>query len=166
MLEKWQDDKFEVDDLMEIGGYKSRFISEDDLLFNLHFEHVPLNTSYHYIYTEETPRFMYDSEYAFYTMTSYLYRGDSAPTSDPFATIRPVINLNKCVLEDGCKEVEETINTCQDDSIIESKVVDVDKTSKNISIIIYITSGLLILSGIIFVVNNYYFSKKEKNKKI
>lgn len=162
LLEKWQDDKFEVDDLMEIGGYKSRFISEDDLLFNLHFEHVPLNTSYHYIYTEETPRFMYDSEYAFYTMTSYLYRGDSAPTSDPFATIRPVINLNKCVLEDGCKEVEETINTCQDDSIIESKVVDVDKTSKNISIIIYITSGLLILSGIIFVVNNYYFSKKEK----
>ena len=90
------------------------------MLFNLGYNLVNEVTTFCYLYTSDTPSFMYDVDYEYVVNSNTLTTGmllrlsrlDKICTPTAEYAIRPVVNLNKCVLEDGCREVETVVNKC------------------------------------------------------
>ena len=82
---------------------------------------------------------------------------------DNYAAVRPVINLNKCVIDGGCYEETEEIGVCGEANNKSEQTVNVGNTLSTISNVLLITAGILILSGIILL--RYSYSKCQKRKK-
>ena len=164
------------EDLIEVEGYKTRLISLNDLLYNLDYDRDRYYaTSFVYCKSEDTPEWVYNEEYPYWTNEIYedsnhqVYQNNTAgclrvsiknDDTDiiPYesSTIRPVINLNKCVLEGGCYETEICSNN--------ETSVDVENTLKYISKILFIICGILIICGCTFIGYNYIISKKERKR--
>lgn len=170
-IDEWSKDF--TNDLIEVEGYKSRIINLYDLVYNLEYENDRnYSTSYVYCKTNNTPSWVYNDEIPYWSMEIYedsnylVYQNNinGCLNTDYFtftiinkfqsSPIRPVINLNKCVLDGGCYEVEQC-------SEINTSIVDVDKTLRNIPKVILITSCLLLIIGISFIIYNYYRSLKK-----
>lgn len=123
--------------------------------------------STHLKVAENVPNWVYDKG-SYWTMSGYqdyenlVYyiekNGNVYLTNELYGQrgIRPVININKCALEDGC--VEKIIYSCDD-----SNTVQVDSTLRNISKLSLIVCGLLIIAGI-SIFGIVFKKNKEKRK--
>lgn len=173
ILDNWSIDKLNIDDLVIVEGYKVRLIRYDELLYFLGYDPKNLVTSYSpsLRITESVPEWVYNKG-AYWTMSGYQdYRNiqfyvEGNGTIDitnkvyDLKGVRPVINLNKCVLEGGC--TEEEIIECITDT---SKIVDVEKTFKEIPKVMLMICGFLIVSGSILLLINYIQKKQEEKNK-
>ncbi|MBQ9318829.1 MAG: hypothetical protein IJR82_04295 [Bacilli bacterium] len=167
LLKEWEKTIFDDNDVVEIGGRTTRLLLDEDLLFNLGYNLLNEVTSFCFSYTSDTPSFMYDVDYEYVVnsntpttgMLLRLSRLDKICTPTADYAIRPVVNLNKCVLEDGCREVETVVNKCVEE---ETEVVNVENTLKSISSIILIFSIFLIAGGGSFIIYNYFLAKKRQ----
>lgn len=173
-IDEWSK-KFQ-EDLIEVEGYKTRLISLNDLLYNLDYDRdLFYATIYLYCKSVDTPVWVYNENYPYWTNEIYedsnyqVYQNDisgclinsfehydNSSKQYESSTIRPVINLNKCVLEGGCYETEICSNN--------ETSVDVENTLKYISKILFIICGILIICGCTFIGYNYIISKKERKR--
>jgi len=198
VVDKWSNDVFE-NDLVEIDGYKARLITKEDLHNNLSFEDVlDYENVYYFSSTEQTPEWISNGNYNYWTMSNIdndkksiyvlngygqisIYDGNSGPFTDVGAfevgqaSVRPVVNIDKCAIDGGC-EIEEiqvedgciedkNNNNLKRDNIsnnpIVSVFVGVGNTLKNIPLPILIICGTLIIGGISFFGYSFIKSKKE-----
>ena len=162
------------DDLVSVDGNKTRIISLHDLIYNLGYDKsLQFSTTYRYTKTNDTPNWVYNMPY-YCTMEPYedsnnlvylnmyqgyldvpfFYSGEEKKNYFISCTVRPVINLKKCAIYGECPIEEDNNET--------AKIVNVDNTLSNISIISLVISSILILVGITILFHNYYISYKEK----
>jgi len=96
------------DDLVNVNGYKTRVLNEKDLIEKLGYQKDITPTSIYYIATNETPRWvLINGKFYWTTAVSNLNQlVTSSYLSKVYdnSYIRPVINLNKCVLNDTDKK--------------------------------------------------------------
>lgn len=213
ILNKWINDNNILKDLIEVNGYKVRLLNAKDLLEKLQLDLIkyqkpngmPLNA----YYSKTTPKFLYENMPKYWTMindyqnnnSAYIIDENGYLTTIDLATenilkvydefsVRPVINLNKCVLDQGCIEeeieiedgcIEDDINPdikpnidsdinpepeIKNDNVVEDKniineIIDAPITASFISKIIIIVSVIFIIIGNIIIIYNYIKSKKD-----
>ena len=162
-----------TNDLVDVDGYKIRIPSKYDFIYNLSYDMDNMHaTSYIYCKSNDTPSWVNEG-YPYWSMeiyedSNYLVHQNMpngclevyvmphglGENSFQSSSIRPVINLNKCV-----------IGGCDDDcSNNLGNVIDVDNTLNNITKFILVLSVVLILTGIAFITYNYFKSKQENIK--
>ena len=110
VIDAWAADKFKSIDLKEYEtGYSARLITQDELINNLGYEYFNNGSLERYISTKNTPEWIYNVSYPYWTMSQY---NDSV--SDIFilwregylakynintdGSIRPVVTLYKSAL--------------------------------------------------------------------
>ena len=194
IVDNWVLSNFETDELVEVEGYKARLINLDELINYLGYDpgRFVTNPGAALKVNELVPKWVYENA-PYWTMSGfqddnvnlyYLERNGNIYFNEVsrFQGIRPVINLNKCLLDGGCDE--EDIYVCVDkdnnpiidnnpiddnpidnNPINENKttIIDVENTLNSISKFLLIISALLIIIGSIIFINNYIKSKKNKN---
>lgn len=187
-LDNWANDKNMMTDLVSIDNYKIRLLTRDELLNNLGYSFRNNITRYSFGLTENVPKWMYSERFSYWTMSSedeindsvyvILNSGNVDLNADYFIynnnkrifnlnSVRPVINLNKCVLEDGCYEVEKKIEVdCKNSSIENENVkkentVEIENTLKLVSKVLLCVSVVLIIGGFVIIFYNYYLVKKK-----
>ena len=107
---KWLRDKLNVSDLTEDSlGYKTRLLTIEDLTNNLGYVLDVEATSPLYIMSENTPAWVNNSNYRYWTMSQYedsasqVWHVNSidvhyAGVNSPFGVVRPVITLSKTAI--------------------------------------------------------------------
>ena len=117
IVDNWANDNFNETDLVSVDGYKARLITIYELFHYLGYDPKRLITdlSTHLKVAENVPNWVYDKG-SYWTMSGYqdyenlVYyiekNGNVYLTNELYGQrgIRPVININKCALEDGCVE--------------------------------------------------------------
>lgn len=135
ILDNWSKDY----DLVSVGGYKVRLINENDLIaLGYENQQVGTNISTKLTYTELTPNWVYGTNY--WSMETFdgsnqVYVNTIYGVLDTYFdsqvynvnAVRPVINLNKCVVG-GCYEEEIQV----EDSCIEDNTSIVGNDNKTI----------------------------------
>lgn len=165
VVDNWKNDTLNDDDLVEIGGYKARILKKSE------FHDIKYNTNSKYL-TQ-----WYDPDYVYWLMEAYntkiwnlnYYGGYNVDYYFEYKLIypavRPVINVSKCALEDGCFNETFNLATC-DEPIPDSEnppkkiEIEVENTLKTVSFIFVFVSIALIIIGLIIVGFNYYRIKK------
>ena len=107
-VDTWMADKFDTNDLTEdILGYKTRLLTVEELTTNLGYMYVERETSSGYDKSSDTPIWVYNSNYRYWTMNQYKdsvssvwlvsYDGDAYNGNVYFQNevIRPVVTLLK-----------------------------------------------------------------------
>lgn len=173
VVDNWTIDNFNEEDLVQFEGYKTRLITSEDLILHLGYNSVYTGSNQTvWMYSSDTPEEVYNVGYRYWTMSPF---GDtnseeyvvqesltSANVYGSYA-VRPVVNLNKCSLENGCEKQEYDLEVCEDEPST-PLVVPVGNTFKSPIFIMSLISGILVISGVIIFVVNYRKSLKEKNK--
>ena len=111
VIDSWAADKFKARDLKEDKiGYSTRLITLDELQNNFDFVYKNNDTSYWYEKSDNTPSWVYNSNYWYWTMSQYEdsasyvwnvdYDGDVyySSVSDYSGVVRPVVTLLKSSL--------------------------------------------------------------------
>ena len=183
VVDNWTRNELDADDLVEIDGYKTRLINKNEYVYFKH--NINVNPLPDWLVNNDYPYWAMDAgSYGASTMgLSYTGIGEDYNSFVSFhiiyPTVRPVIFLNKCALENGCIVDQIDVASCyvdeegniipdenddpDDPSIIEEPViVDVPKTSKMFSKLLIVLSCVFAISGAIIFINNYYKSKSEK----
>lgn len=169
-------------------------LNVDDLLSYLGYSPSNVITDSYYKINDDVPKWMYNDKYSYWTMSSYndlnklMYtiqkNGNTVANThyidNTYYTfyyggmvyeknaIRPVINLNKCVLDGGCttEEIEFEDGCLEDDECFnvedEISVVDDPSTLNSISKVLLTISLVLIISGSSYIIYYYYNSRKER----
>ena len=135
IINNWANDKLDIDDLIEINGYKIRLVTVDELFKSLGYSHDSIITYTIYKLTENVPNWLYNSDYQYWTMGTvedydsfvYIIFNDGIVSGTPGSdsrgyeasifcdsAVRPVINLNKCAIDGGCYEEEYQAEECVD----------------------------------------------------
>ena len=112
VVDGWAADKFQPSDLKEDStGYSARLLTVDELQDNLGYEYFNNGSLDEYRLTSDTPSWIYNSNYWYWTMSP---KGDSTSSvMDVYSSgqaasssvdsnndvVRPVINLRKSVIE-------------------------------------------------------------------
>ena len=204
-IDFWVSNHFNDEDLVSIDGYKARLLNVDDLLSYLGYSPSNVITDSYYEVNDDVPKWMYNDKYSYWTMSSYndlnklmytIQKNGNTVANTHYIdntyysfyyggmvygknAIRPVINLNKCVLDGGCtieeiefedgctiEEIEFEDGCLEDDEYFnvedEISVVDVPNTLSFISKILLTISLILIISGSSYIIYNYYNSRKER----
>ena len=113
VVDAWAVDKFQTSDLKEDeNGYSVRLITLDELIDDLGYERSNSTTLYSSVSGIQTPDWVYNNNYCYWTMSSYNESTDSIwlvfnygivgqrdPVSKYDSTVRPVVNLKKSVIE-------------------------------------------------------------------
>ena len=172
IINNWTNDNFSDDDLVKFDGYKSRLITYDDLVVNLGYQIISSCGGVSLEYSSDTPEEVYNTGYRYWSMSpveddaSRVYvvqeHVDSANVYGSYA-VRPVVNLNKCSLENGCEKQEYDLEVCEDEPT-KPAVVPVGNTFKSPIFIMSLISGILVICGVVIFIFNYRKSFKEKNK--
>ena len=139
IINNWANDKLDIDDLIEINGYKIRLVTVDELFKSLGYSHDSIITYTIYKLTENVPNWLYNSDYQYWTMGTvedydsfvYIIFNDGIVSGTPGSdsrgyeasifcdsAVRPVINLNKCAIDGGCYEEEYQAEECIEDNNI------------------------------------------------
>ena len=185
VIDNWSDARFKDDELIEVDGYKARLITVDELINNLGYEYHDVITSIILEYSESTPPEVYSSGELFWTMSKYndeenitisdsnnkdliyIYNQKATPKNMYSKNkVRPVINLNKCVLEEGCHYEEVEVEVCDDlvDANVNKKdnplSVLVGNTLNSPAFAIILMSMVLIISGSVIFIRAKLQSKK------
>lgn len=184
VIENWQNNKFNDNDLVNIDGYKARLLNKTDYQY--------LKDS---INDSTLNDWLLSDDYPFWIMGGSFFGGRAfdgtyigTASNNPFVerqvlypTVRPVIFLNKCVLDGACFDETIDLAYCYKDeegniipdvnddpdnpSIIgDDQIVDSPNTSKIISTILIVLSCGMIISGIIIFTNSFYINQKERKK--
>ena len=108
VVDAWKEAKLTQDDLKEVDGYTTRLLMYDELFDNLGYEIQTCGTDECKKYTENTPSWVYNSNYWYWTMSPY---NDSASyvwyvNNNGYlnglvygdGVVRPVINLLKSAI--------------------------------------------------------------------
>lgn len=160
IVDKWVNDNFKDDDLNEIDGYKARLITYDEL------------NNYLYLILNDSSDDLI-SNISTWTMSSIgnkincFSNGLNEQEVYKKESINPIINVNKCAMENGCYEEEVVIGCLDEDGNIipfEAKEVEVASTLSTISKIAMLISFFLIISGIILI--SYTYRHKLLARKI
>lgn len=171
------------EDLVSVNGYKARLLTIDNLLENLGYDINIKPTSNSFGLTEDVPEWVYNVSNAIWTMSAsedtqnevYIILSYGKVISHEVfysqRTIRPVINLNKCVLDGGCTEgqvangcIDKDDNDEQDltDNMVGNANQIVENPPTIDSIVKYIILFVVSLSVLITLI---IFLKKTKLKK-
>lgn len=183
-LDNWANDKDILKDLISVKKYKIRLLTKEDLLNNLGYSYHSIITKYTFDVTEDVPKWVYSSDFEYWTMSSddeiydtvyvilnsgiadladiYYVRNENSKIYN-YNAVRPVINLNKCVLDGGCIEIDNGCNQNISNEVDNNKTVIVEDTIKLVSKILLIISVVLIISGSCVIVYNYLKSKISRN---
>lgn len=173
VVDNWTTDNFNDDDLVKFEGYKTRLITNNDLIMYLGYNTVYTGSDETtWMYSSDTPEEVYNTGYRYWTMSpfgdtnseAYVVQ-ESLTSANVYGSyaVRPVVNLNKCSLENGCEKQEYDLEVCEDEPS-KPAVVPVGNTFKSPIFIMSLISGILVISGVIIFVINYRKSLKEKNK--
>lgn len=170
VVENWAKDVLNEEDLVYIDSYKVRLLQFSELAHYLGYDLYNLITDYVLKKTEDVPEWVYNQVYKTCTMSQYydstnIYRiypqGEVALNNGDnpgygfrnnvydICAVRPVINLDKCALDDGCYDVKK-----------DNSIVDVENTLSHISNFLLVISILLIMFGSIIL--GYYYLKIKK----
>ena len=145
-------------DLTFVDGYKEKFLSVDDLIEKFGFENCHIVTHDGICKSEDSPDCL-DTDYSYWLMYNFQH-GQShsyvVDSKDAISAIRPVINLNKCAIDDGCFEEE---NYDEYDDFNKYKNVEIENTLKNNSYVVVVLGVLLIIIG--YVLYKYKFKKNN-----
>lgn len=175
ILDNWADDKFNLDELATIDGYKVRLITTEEMFMNLGYDAnniITLGSSSLKV-VPTVPEWMYNIN-SYWTMSEYQDVGNSVYYIEKngnayltnilfsFKGVRPVINLKKNAIENGY--IYNEYYVCEDDNNDsgDSEIISVSNTFRSVSIIVSIICGFLILIGTIILVFNYKISKNNK----
>ena len=113
VVDNWANAKI-GDNLVSVNGYKSRLLTKNDLLGKFGYSYILDVSSYELSPTSNTPRWVYNNYYSYYTMSGYedsnefIYyvsnNGDSpiGTIYNDYYAIRPVINIKKCAFTGTC----------------------------------------------------------------
>lgn len=173
IVDEWANKKFKVNELVEVDGYKARLVTiEDASLYVLYTITGGLDAK-----IEGIKSWIFSNDFSYWTMsipeeyTDYIITlstlgnilGEGLDIEKTIvyknAAIRPVINLNKCVLENGCWEEEVDIETIGDDTVEE---IEVESTGKSITIISFVLCIILVVSGMFLIFYNYFKIQKSR----
>lgn len=126
LVDEWAKDNFNDGDLIEVDKYKARLISYSDLIDNLSYVTSNYGSNGILSYSEDTPPEVYSNNEKFWSMgklednnieaqevSRYVLQNDVYEKS----ALRPVININKCLLDGGCIYDEIEIEVCKDKDI-------------------------------------------------
>lgn len=126
VVDEWAKDNFNDGDLIEVDKYKARLISYSDLIDNLSYVTSNYGSNGILSYSEDTPPEVYSNNEKFWSMgklednnieaqevSRYVLQNDVYEKS----AVRPVININKCLLDGGCIYDEIEIEVCKDKDI-------------------------------------------------
>jgi len=190
IIDNWKNDNFEKGVLLKINGYDARPLNINDLIDNLGFKYKDGSTytriddeyNYDWIFGNEENYWLMnytldDKNYVISIVRKDLH---DVYTDNIYSLngVRPVINIDKCAIEDGCSEIKKFI-ACEDiddkpnENIDDKPNEDIEENlEKNVQIVAVsdtfkIVSKLLIaISGIIIMVGLYiYLRVIKKNEK-
>lgn len=177
LLNNWANSNFQKNDIIKVDNHMARLLNDSDLIDYLGYTFKLQDTVYIFMATENTPKWVNKVDYCYFTMLydKIRYGEDNFWRFIPYelhpcskAAVRPVVNINKCALENGCQEVIEVIeDNCNKEESNETDdlkpaIVTVDNTLHLISKVIMISSIILILIGIVLFSFNYISLKKRK----
>ena len=111
-VDAWAKDKFQSSDLKkDATGYSARLITIDELQNNFDFAYKSNDTSYWYEKSDNTPSWLYNSNYSYWTMSQYedfafsvwLVNGSGGVSAGlvcrgNYSVVRPVVTLLKSAL--------------------------------------------------------------------
>lgn len=175
IIDKWANDNFDDNFLNEYKKYKARLITTDELIATFYLRYITPSGSdaiNYYGISEDTPDIFKNSNISTWTMSSeeknvyYYSNGLYYKKSFNNESINPVINVNKCALEDGCYE-EEVIVGCMDENgniipLEPEEDVEVASTLSTVSKIAILVSFFLIIGGIILISYTYRHKLLER----
>lgn len=192
VVDNWQKNVLGDNNLIEIDGYKVRllkFSEYHDLIYNLKTKDQRNELKY------ITDPFTYsywlmDSYSSISKLKNYdgIYNVSVNKYAITYPAVRPVINVDKCALEDGCFTETFNLTLCKNDDIEPNdpsnpenpenpsnpenpedpknpdkpNIVDVENTASFISKISIIISIILIISGVLYLSYNLYKNKKSR----
>jgi len=197
VVDNWTKDNFDSNDLIEVDGYSSRILNYNDLRKNL----GPISYWAGNYYLEGEKWFVdLTKEHSFWTMSKNngnLYEIENLKSGKiesmkvfNISTVKPVINLKKCAIEDKCQEEvlekelekiieeekepnkiieEELDNNIEvkepDNIIIETKVEpEKEKTIIEAENTFKTVSYILIIVGSLLIIGGYIFYKRIKKE--
>ena len=182
VIDNWTNDQFSDDDLVEINGYKSRIVNQSERDFLSKFKigikySYWVNSQYYDVpYSNSLPVKVLGKMYGNYgndidisrillfTIGSYYSYPAQRYDTFHYLAVWPVINIDKCSLDNGCIIDEEVINVCynednkeleKDDKDDSVDILEVENTSKNMSFIKFLSGILLIISGLYLYQKNF-----------
>lgn len=171
VVDNWQKNYLGNENLVEIDGYKARLLKYSEYHdFKYNFDE------------NEDVDVIEPNEYIYWLMDSYssndglksfdgIYKKAFKENYISYPAVRPVINIDKCALENGCFTEKFNVSSCGNDSLDAPEdpdnpdnpsIVDVQNTAKFLSKLLIFSSVLLIIFGIIILSYNIYKSKKIK----
>ena len=112
VIDAWANDRLTVSDLKADSlGYKARLLTYEELITSLGYNPPAENTNYMNLNTEDTPSWVYNSNYYYWTMSSSSNKNDEVWAVNAYGSIeyglvwynfgyvvRPVITISKSVL--------------------------------------------------------------------
>ena len=112
VIDAWANDRLTVSDLKADSlGYKARLLTYEELIISLGYNPPAENTNYMNLNTEDTPSWVYNSNYYYWTMSSSSNKNDEVWAVNAYGSIeyglvwynfgyvvRPVITISKSVL--------------------------------------------------------------------
>ena len=148
-----------------------RLINLEDLVTNLGYEYVENGSSKYYEISENTPKWIYNANYSYWTMT----QGNDANTeimyitntgqvneanivfSHIFSGVRPVIKIKKSVIESEKITDNNDINSEKNKDINEisfekQDIINVPNTMQKISIVLIMIGVILVSISIVIIV--------------
>lgn len=170
IIDNWVDNELDDNDLVSVNGYKSRLVNLDDLIYHLGFEMIHGNTGA-FVQNSQSVNYLQPIDYnhRYWTMVQVEDDNYEISTVDYYFnkilgmqlyynfSIRPVINLNKCVVDDGCYEEEINVfdgcvEEIEDDNTIIESDKDIKPNNDNPKTNDNINKYLNILVGCIFII--------------
>ena len=122
IIDGWSNDELNINDLVEINGYKARLLTVEDLTENLYYELDKYNTAYTiYQSTDDTLTKFLNNQYITYWIatpyedsTALVFSLSNHVSRAIVSTenyVKPVINLSKCALNDSaCAQQENNVS--------------------------------------------------------
>lgn len=141
IIDNWVDNELDSSDLVSVNGYKSRLVNLDDLIYHLGFEMIHGNTGA-FVQNSQSVNYLKPIDYMhqYWTMVQVEDDNYEISTVDYYFnkilgmqlyynfSIRPVINLNKCVVDDGCYEEEINVfDGCVEEIEDDNNIIESDK---------------------------------------
>lgn len=166
IIDNWVDNELDSSDLVDVDGHKSRLINLNDLIYHLGFEMIQGNTGA-LVRNSETVNYIQPSDWTkrYWTMVQSEDNNREISIVDhgfnkllgmnlyDSYSMRPVLNLNKCVLNDGCyvEEINVFDGCVEDDNSVIKNDKDLKinndnpQTNDNINKFLNILVGCIII---------------------